>query len=465
MKVAIIGAGPAGLAIAHQFSKNNIEVDIYDNSENVGGFAKTIKVFDQNVEIGPHFLNAAQFPAVKEIITDVLDAEFTVYERKTYIVTLNKLFLYPATIQDIFRKLNLFQLGRAAAALIKQFSFPVKLNGTAERYVKRMLGNYLFEHFFQNFCKKLWSLNAGQLSDDFVKSLIGVSGKSSVLALLWHKIKTAVAQKAEQPQYIYPVGGFSTLWDAMKNRIVEQGGRFYLSASIEKLICEDDDQRIARINLKNGTVREYDFFISTIPILPLIAYLSPSVGHPIKPIGTIRFRSDLLLYLHVTYETAVSGQTFYVYSEDIKITRVTNFNEFDVQKQNNSTAIVLLEFWCNEGDVLWLAQEDELLQIAASELEKTPIFTGLKILDKTVKKIKNAFQIPDLSLADNQGKLFGQLAQYKNLAITGRNASISFNYGMENAIDDAIKLADKLMPYLNRDVAIENIPPSNLNLS
>ena len=54
MKVAIIGAGPAGITSGYQLAKENIEVHIYEASNSVGGLAKTVNLWEQKVDIGPH---------------------------------------------------------------------------------------------------------------------------------------------------------------------------------------------------------------------------------------------------------------------------------------------------------------------------------------------------------------------------------------------------------------------------
>ena len=54
-KVAVIGAGPAGITSAYQLSKNkDIEVELYEAAPTVGGLAKSINLWNQKVDIGPH---------------------------------------------------------------------------------------------------------------------------------------------------------------------------------------------------------------------------------------------------------------------------------------------------------------------------------------------------------------------------------------------------------------------------
>jgi protoporphyrinogen oxidase len=42
MKIAVIGAGPAGLSAAYQLCKKGIDVEIFESSDAIAGMAKTI---------------------------------------------------------------------------------------------------------------------------------------------------------------------------------------------------------------------------------------------------------------------------------------------------------------------------------------------------------------------------------------------------------------------------------------
>ena len=53
-KIAVIGAGPAGLTAAYQLTKAGLLVDIYEAGPSVGGMAKTISLWGRNVDLGPH---------------------------------------------------------------------------------------------------------------------------------------------------------------------------------------------------------------------------------------------------------------------------------------------------------------------------------------------------------------------------------------------------------------------------
>lgn len=58
MKIAVIGAGPAGLTAAYQLSKeigkSVTVVDLYESTDDVGGMAKSIALWNQTVDLGQH---------------------------------------------------------------------------------------------------------------------------------------------------------------------------------------------------------------------------------------------------------------------------------------------------------------------------------------------------------------------------------------------------------------------------
>ena len=56
MRVAVIGAGPAGLSFADKLKNldKNIQIDIYEKSNFIGGISKTINYKNNRIDIGGH---------------------------------------------------------------------------------------------------------------------------------------------------------------------------------------------------------------------------------------------------------------------------------------------------------------------------------------------------------------------------------------------------------------------------
>ncbi|AMR32346.1 hypothetical protein A0256_13400 [Mucilaginibacter sp. PAMC 26640] len=452
MKVAIIGAGPTGLTIAYELSKTNISVDIFDSSKDIGGFARTIDVWKKNVEIGPHFLSIGRLPVVEALIRETLQNDYTIYGRKTYLLTKNKSFNYPPTVNDIVKKLNIFELTALIGSFLKRSSAPVNDEGTAEHFIIAHLGTYLYKYFFAGFLQKLWGANGTEISDQFAKSLLGFSSGFSPVAVLYKKL---FKPNSVTDTYIYPKGGLSTLWEKMKVITEHQGGRFLLSTNIESVAeANSNSGLLTHIKLANGQVLTYDYFIFTIPVEQIIAYLPGSKSATALP--ALKFRADVLIYVKVAYDKAAEGQCYYVYDQSNAITRITNFSRFQ-EHRDDDFMVLLLEFWCSTEDAIWNADKNELWHMARTELEKTVVFSGLTIMDIEVKKVAKAFQVPEMNYINNKQQLLKQLQPWQNLKVTGRTTSVNFNYGMENAIDDGIRVARELMANYQPELFNESV--------
>ena len=93
-KVAVIGAGPAGMTAAYQLSKEGHKVKVFEADDQVGGMAKTIDLWGQKVDLGPHrfFSNEKR---INEVWLEVVGRNFSMVDRLTRIYYKKKFFFSP----------------------------------------------------------------------------------------------------------------------------------------------------------------------------------------------------------------------------------------------------------------------------------------------------------------------------------------------------------------------------------
>jgi protoporphyrinogen oxidase len=89
--VAVIGAGPAGLAAAYQLQSAGIEVTLFEASSQVGGMAKSFELWGQIVDLGPHRFFSSD-PRVNEFWLNSLDHEYVMVNRLTRIYYKGRFF-------------------------------------------------------------------------------------------------------------------------------------------------------------------------------------------------------------------------------------------------------------------------------------------------------------------------------------------------------------------------------------
>lgn len=95
MKIAIIGAGPAGLTAAYHLSKSSdLEIDIYEADSKVGGMSKSLELWGQVVDLGPHRFYS-QDKRINNFWLEVIKDEYKMIDRLTRIYYKKTFFNYP----------------------------------------------------------------------------------------------------------------------------------------------------------------------------------------------------------------------------------------------------------------------------------------------------------------------------------------------------------------------------------
>jgi len=93
-KIAIIGAGPAGLTAAYQLAKEGFDVHVFEAGDSVGGMAKTISLWGQLVDLGPHRFFSND-PRVNSFWLKMINKKYSMVKRLTRIYYKEKFFNYP----------------------------------------------------------------------------------------------------------------------------------------------------------------------------------------------------------------------------------------------------------------------------------------------------------------------------------------------------------------------------------
>lgn len=294
MKIAIIGAGPAGMTAAYELSKKTKNVDVFEAGSSVGGMAKTIELWNQKVDIGPHrfFSNDTR---VNELWLEVVGNDYEMVDRLTRIYYNKKFFHYPIKAINALTNMGIF---KAAGCIIYygiEKIFPTKDTSTFEGWVTNRFGKKLYQIFFKTYTEKLWGIPCNVLDADFAaqrikKFSLGEAIKTSLFGNSG-KHKTLV------DQFAYPHGGTGIVYERMATFVKEKGGTVNLKSPVKKVITKNGVA--CAIELEDGTIKEYDHIISSMPLSLMVARL-PEVPENIKQAAnSLKFRNTIIVYLNV----------------------------------------------------------------------------------------------------------------------------------------------------------------------
>ena len=165
-KVAVIGAGPAGLTAAYLLSKERIAVTVIEaDPKLVGGIARTASYKGYHFDIGGHrFFSKSK--EVEDLWTELLPKDLLERPRSSRIFYRGKFFAYPLKAVEALLKLGVLESIFCVLSYLKARLFPVRNPKNVEDWVSNQFGKRLYGIFFKTYTEKVWGMPCREISAD-----------------------------------------------------------------------------------------------------------------------------------------------------------------------------------------------------------------------------------------------------------------------------------------------------------
>jgi protoporphyrinogen oxidase len=423
-KIAVIGAGPAGITAAYELAKAGLPVDLYEASDKVGGLSKTIDLWNQKIDLGPHrfFSNDSQ---VNKVWLEVVGKDYRMVDRLTRIYYKKKFYYYPLKPFDALFKLGVGTAFMCVMSYFKQRIAPTKQDGSFETWVIGRFGYRLYSIFFKTYSEKLWGISCKDLDEDFaaqrIKKLsLFEAVKNALFKSKKNKHKTLV------DQFAYPIGGTGMVYERMKTFIESNGGRVLLSTPIKKVNSENNS--VTGIELVSGEHVNYDHVISSMPITHLVNNLNGLPEEIKTATKELKFRNTILVYLKVEGQNVFPDNWLYVHASDLQMGRITNFSNWVPEINNGEkSTVVVLEYWAYDVDEIWKKPNEELIELAKLEFEKTGLGKGFPVSEGHVVRIPKCYPVYQKGYKEPLQKVEKYLTSIEKLSVIGRYGSFKYN--------------------------------------
>ena len=292
-KVLIIGAGPAGLSAARVLSENGYSVEIFELESQVGGMSKSIELFSQIVDIGPHRFFSKD-TRLNDFWHSHTNGEYEKVSRLTRIFYNRKFFYYPLRGFDALFKLGFLESALCVFSYIKAKISPFK-GDSFESWVANAFGYRLYSIFFKSYTEKLWGIKCSELDSDFAAQRIkGLN--------LYEAIKSAFfggggkKHKTLVDEFSYPKKGCGVVYENMKQEIIKRGG--VVHCGVEVLGIKTQGKKAVGISTNKGEFSG-DIVISTAPFRDMVLSLE-ELDSSVKELARgLKFRNTILVYVEV----------------------------------------------------------------------------------------------------------------------------------------------------------------------
>jgi protoporphyrinogen oxidase len=420
MRVAIIGAGPAGATAAYCLAKEGAEVDVYEASGGVGGMARSIELWGQTVDIGPqHFLSTD--PRVNELWLEVIGGDYEMVRRRSRILYRDRLYDYPLRAAGVLGGLGPLETARCLAQTLG----PRAPGGTAESWLRARFGERLYRHFFQPYTEKLCGLSPGELDAEFAARRAG--GLS-----LWEAARDALFGGGEARhrtlarQFPHPRQGTGEVYARMCDHVEKQGGRVHLDTPVARLVL--DGSAVTGVQLNNAEIHEHDHVVSTMPLTVLAGRLPDVPPEVAAAAAGLTFRNTVIVYLRTSAQSVFPDTWVYVHRPDLRTGRITNFDNWVPSTKNGEPETVLaLEYWCDAGDEFWHWDDERYVALARRELAATGLVGPAEILDGEVLRVPKSHPVYRTGYRDHLRVVHDHLRRLQRLQVIGRYGAFRYN--------------------------------------
>ncbi len=452
MKIAVIGAGPAGMTAAYELSKHigsKISgVDVYEKSADVGGLSKSIELWDQRVDLGPHRFFSHD-TRINALWLEVVKDQYEIVNRQTRIYYKRRFFDYPIKAFNALRGLGIFEAARCVLSYLAERVSPTKDTSTFEGWVTSRFGKRLYTIFFKTYSEKLWGIPCTSLDSDFAAQRIK---KLS----LFEAIKNALFQGSGNKhatlvdQFAYPVGGTGAVYASMKASIESNGGKVFLNTGIEKVITKDGFTQ--SVQLETGEVLEYDHVVSSMPISHLVERLPEVPDAILENTRKLTFRNTILVYLKVEKKDLFNDQWLYIHDSSVLFGRVTNFRNWIPSLYGESdSSIICMEYWCYFEDEMWNMESETLVEMAAEEIVRTGLVPEGLVSEGEVVRLPRCYPVYFRGYHHILKPVEAYLTSLKGLHVIGRYGAYKYN-NQDHSILMGMRAAENIIDATEHDL-------------
>ena len=425
--VAVLGGGPAGLTAAHELARRGRRAVLLEADDQLGGLARTVERDGFRFDLGGHrFYTKSE--EVFSLWSELLGDDLLLRPRQSRIYWRGRFIEYPLRAGEVMRRVGPIELARCAASYARAVARPGRRRSAEsfEDWVASRFGTRLYELFFKTYTEKVWGVPASELRGEWAAQRIrGLSLLSAARAALPGGGGSGIRSLVEQ--FHYPRLGPGQMWEELASRIEAQGGEVRSGSPVTGLRVEGGLVREVQ-SAGESAVRPAQV-ISSLPLRSVVAMTDPPAPAAVREAAEgLRYRDFLTVALILEGEAPFEDNWIYVHDPGVRVGRIQNYRAWSPwMVPDPRRCCVGLEYFCFEGDDLWSSSDEELVDLASSELDRLGL-AGRHLVDRGhVVRVPRAYPVYDERYAARVACIRGWLEGIGNLQQIGRNGLHRYN--------------------------------------
>jgi protoporphyrinogen oxidase len=359
--IAVVGAGPAGLAAAWRSAAAGHQVVVIERAAAVGGMAGSFEVAGLRVDHGSHRLHPATPAPILAALRGLLGADLQVRLRHGRIRLLDRWVDFPLRTGDLVRRTPPAFAVRAAADAI---SGPLRRPraDTFAEVVRAGLGPAVLDAFYDPYARKLWDTPPTELAGELARRRVSASSPADIVRRLVRGSRPAGRT------FLYPRRGFGAIPEALAEAACAAGAAIRLGCGVDDL-CQLPDGGW-RLALDDGTSLDAAHVWSTVPLAALARMADPAPpARALEASARLRHRAMVLLYLVLDRPQWTEYDAHYFPGPEVFASRLSEPHNYrDSPDDPTDRTVLCAEIPCWPGDDIWRSADSELAARLGEEL-------------------------------------------------------------------------------------------------
>ena len=463
--IVVLGAGPAGLATAHEVSVNgSVKVTVLERNDFVGGLCNTIEHNGFKFDLGGHRWFSKN-EHLNNWFRRLMEGEYIWVPRVSRIYYDQKYYSYPVNIGNVIKNSGLLTIGWAGVTyLISALQFAVfkkPVRNMRDAYVAQF-GGKLYDMFFRRYSQKVWGLPCEELSADWV------SQRSSGLSI-WTVIQEALLKRKTNKkslidEFMYPRDGYVRLPERMAEVVVASGpdNTVKLNSTVVGIDYNGPNDFCVHWKDPQGNLsqEQASSVVSTIPMSLLPSLINPSASPElIKTARSLVFRDIICVNLMIAKPCVSIDTWLYVQDEDVLFGRLHEPKNWSAAMvPNDQVTSLVLECFCTRGDHIWEMSDEEIAEVCISDLErKLKLVEASDVMDVKVVRALQAYPVYDMQYSAKVKAVQDYLEQFEGLYLVGRGGTHRYN-NADHSIEMGLLLGRHLLGYEVDYLAVNTEP-------
>ena len=421
--ITILGAGPAGMAVAYYAKENHLKYEVYEASKWVGGNCITINHNDFLFDSGAHRLHDKD-KETTEIIKKLLGDELKLIHVPSQIYRDGFFIDFPLSPLNLFKFLGFRRFFVCSIQILKQ---KLKWNKIPENFYELAIqayGKNISTLFLIHYTEKLWGKSAAELSTEVAgKRLKGLNIKTFILEAFSSNKSNKTTHL--DGSFYYPKYGIGSIFEKMKQYCGEKN--IHLDKRITKIFHQNN--KIDKIEYNNHESTVVETLVSSLPLEKMVFLLDPPPPKDIvEKAKKISFRNIILICFFLNKKSINKNGSMYFPSEEFPFTRVYEpKNRSESMAPKNKTSLIV-EVPCQKEDKIWKTEESKLRLKIQQKLMDANFFSAEDLIDSKIYRIHNAYPILEKNYRKKIAPIYHYLDQFINLKMTGRNGLFAYTH-------------------------------------